>query len=596
MESHSNVKGLSKWAKELLRFCSVNPQFILFGNIYDIYPFPKGDTHIPMNLPKFLGALLTELGGYKSVIEFIPLEGFRVIRGELGGIKEKSVILKEVYEMIEKLVNSDTPTAVVLNFSSRLPSVSSEGDYEEFMYNLFRLSLEANPKGNPPLFNVLVFLVEKDNDLPAWYTLENPRVRSIPIPKPDIEVRRWMAKALINRFEGWEELDESKRKEIIESFVDLTNGMYAKEMLSIFQLSKREGLKAEEISEAVRRYRVGITENPWAKIDREKLSKAEEIIKRRVMGQDKAVQKAVSILRRAYFNLSGSQYSKHSSRPKGVMFLAGPTGVGKTELAKAITELIFGSETNYIRFDMSEFAHEHSDQRLIGAPPGYVGYDVGGELTNAIKQNPFSVVLFDEIEKAHPKILDIFLQILDDGRLTSGRGEVVYFSESLIIFTSNLGVYEMTPTGQKVQRVNPEMPYEEIERRIKEAIEDFFKYKIARPEILNRIGENIVVFDFIRPEVAHRIAQKMINNTLSKVEDNFRVSVEISPKALEKIYEEACKDLSMGGRGIGNKLEEVFVNPLSFLLFELMPSEGSKLVIEEVFEDKGVWKLGGSVR
>ena len=596
MENLENLKRLPKWAKEILRFCSVNPQFILFGNIYDIYPFPREETYIPMTLTKFLGELLTEYGGYKSVVEFIPLEGFRILKGEPKDINQRSVVLREVYQTIEKLINSEERTAIILNFSSRLPEISSEGDYQEFMYRLFKLSLEANPKGNPPLFNVVMFLVEKDNDMPAWYSLENPRVRSIPIPKPDIEIRRWMAEALMNRFEGWNELDEEKKKEVINSFVDLTSGMYAREMLSIFQLSKREGLSVTEISEGVRRYRVGITENPWAKIDREKLLRADEILRKRVIGQEKAIQKAVAILKRAYFNLSGSQYSKYSSRPKGVMFLAGPTGVGKTELAKAITELIFGSETNYIRFDMSEFAHEHSDQRLIGAPPGYVGYDVGGELTNAIKQNPFSVVLFDEIEKAHPKILDIFLQILDEGRLTSGRGELVYFSESLIIFTSNLGVYEITPTGQKVQRVSPDMPYEEIERRIREAIEDFFKYKIARPEILNRIGENIVVFDFIRPGVARQIAQKMINNTLSKIKENFRISVEITPEVYERIYEEACKDLSMGGRGIGNKLEEVFVNPLSSLLFELMPPENSRVIIEEIIEDNGIWRLKGRVQ
>jgi len=597
MENQEKIRGLSKWAKEILRFSSVNPQFILYGNIYDIYPFPKENTYMPMTLTKFLGEMLTEIGNYKSIVEFIPLEGFRILKGEQKDINQKSIVLKEVYETIEKLLNSEEKTAIILNFSSRLTDIiPNGGDYQEFMYKLFKLSLEANPKGNPPLFNIVIFLVEKDNDIPAWYSLDNPRVRSIPIPKPDIEVRRWMAEALINRFEGWAELDENKQKEVIDSFVDLTGGMYAKEMLSIFQLSKREGLNVMEIGEGVRRYRVGITENPWAKIDKAKLLRADDAIRRRVMGQDKAIQKAVSILKRAYFNLSGSQYSKYSGRPKGVMFLAGPTGVGKTELAKTITELIFGSETNYIRFDMSEFAHEHSDQRLIGAPPGYVGYDVGGELTNAIKQNPFSVVLFDEIEKAHPKILDIFLQILDDGRLSSGRGEVVYFSESLIIFTSNLGVYEITPSGQKIQRVTPEMPYDEIENKIREAIEDFFKYKIARPEILNRIGENIVVFDFIRPEIARQIAQKMINNTISKIKENFRILIEIVPEVLERINEEACKDLSMGGRGIGNKLEDVFVNPLSSLLFELMPAENSKVVIERIIQDNGMWKLEGRIQ
>jgi ATPases with chaperone activity, ATP-binding subunit len=276
------------------------------------------------------------------------------------------------------------------------------------------------------------------------------------------------------------------------------------------------------------------------------------------------------------------------------LFFAGPTGVGKTELAKALAELIFGSEHNYIRFDMSEFSQEHTNQRLIGAPPGYVGYETGGELTNAVKKNPFSVILFDEIEKAHPIILDIFLQILDDGRLTSGRGETVYFSESIIIFTSNLGVYSVSPTGEKIQKITPNMEYEEISKRLREEIYTFFKFKIGRPEILNRIGENIVVFDFIRPESARLIMKKMLNNIRLKLEDEKKIKLEISPEVEESLYQEVIKDLSMGGRGIGNRLEVIFVNPLAKLLFKLFPKEWDKVFIEKItFDEVDGWKLEG---
>src|SRR5262249_53243971 len=157
---------------------------------------------------------------------------------------------------------------------------------------------------------------------------------------------------------------------------------------------------------------------------------------------------------------------------------------GKTELAKTVTSLLFGDESAYIRFDMSEFSAEHADQRLIGAPPGYIGYNTGGELTNAIRQKPFSVVLFDEIEKAHPRILDKFLQILDDGVLTSGRGERVYFSESLIIFTSNLGMTRTLPDGSRAANVAPGEPIDEIRHKVRSEIEYHFKLEISRPEIL----------------------------------------------------------------------------------------------------------------
>uniref|UniRef100_A0A832I6S1 ATP-dependent Clp protease ATP-binding subunit n=1 Tax=Pseudothermotoga hypogea TaxID=57487 RepID=A0A832I6S1_9THEM len=594
-------QNLPKYAKELLRFSATTPQFVLFGDVYDIFPLYMDSKYIPLNLPDFLGGLLGRYGGYELVVEYIPLEGFRVVHGKdetyraitNRNISDRLVVLNDVYTILEKLVNALNKCAALLNFSSRLSEISCNRDLPDFLYRTFRLCLSAKQKGTPPVYNPLIFIVEKENDMPAWYTLDNPSIRSIPIPKPDLQIRRWLGQSLLPKVDGWNELSEEKRHEVLESFVDLTNGMYAREMLSIVSIAMRDNLNVSNIGEAVRLYKIGVSDNPWAKIDKEKLKNAEEILSKRVIGQEKAVKKAASILRRSFYNLSGAQFSRYSNKPKGILFFAGPTGVGKTELAKAITELIFGSESNYIRFDMSEFAHEHADQRLVGAPPGYVGYEVGGQLTNAVKQNPFSVVLFDEIEKAHPRILDIFLQILDDGRLTSGRGETVYFSECLIIFTSNLGVYEVTPTGEKIQRVSPEMPYEKIEEKILEAIRDFFKFKIGRPEILNRIGENIVVFDFMRPENARLVMKKMMRNVVLKLQEEHKIKIIVSPQVEDKIYERIITDLSMGGRGIGNKLESLFVNPMSELLFNLFPGENSTVTVEDVIEDGDRWQLKG---
>jgi len=352
----------------------------------------------------------------------------------------------------------------------------------------------------------------------------------------------------------------------------------------------------KETEESKRKDKAGESDNPWAKIDKEKLINTEEHLRKRVIGQERAVKTTADILKRSFFNLSGSQYSKYSKRPKGVLFFAGPTVVGKTELAKSLTELIFGSESSYIRFDMSEFSKEHSDQRLIGSPPGYTGHATGGELTNAVKQNPFSVILFDEIEKAHPRILDIFLQILDDGRLTSAKGETVYFLKSIIIFTSNLGFYSDSPSGEKIQNISPDMSYEEIVNKLKKEIFNYFKFTIGRPEILNRVGENIVVFDFIRPEHAKLIMNKMLDNIKARLEDEIKVKLEINPIVEEIMYNEIIKDLSMGGRGIGNKLEVLFINPLAKLLFKLFPDEETTVKIENLYYDEMEgWTLTGSL-
>jgi ATP-dependent Clp protease ATP-binding subunit ClpA len=433
--------------------------------------------------------------------------------------------------------------------------------------------------------------MDKENDLPPWYSLDNPHIHVLPIPRPNNEIRSCIVEAVSPKIAGYHEMEPDQRKAGLALFRDQTTGLLAGEIAAIAQLAWHEGVPFGQIGDAIRRYKLGIQENMWKKLDREKIINAEFFLESRVMGQRTAVRHAADILKRSRFNLSGAQFSRFSQKPMGILFLAGPTGVGKTELAKAITELIFGSSTHYIRFDMSEFGHEHANQRLLGAPPGYVGYDVGGELTNAIKQNPFSVVLFDEVEKAHPRILDIFLQILDDGRLTSGRGETVYFSESLIVFTSNLGMFEQAEDGTRRPRVTPAMPYGEISMKIESAIDDFFKYKINRPEILNRIGRNIVVFDFIREETARKIFDRMMGNILFRLEDDYGIRIAFEEEALRRVAGLACSDLSMGGRGIGSGMETFFMNPLSRRLCELHGSESASYVVRGIKETPEGWEL-----
>lgn len=288
----------------------------------------------------------------------------------------------------------------------------------------------------------------------------------------------------------------------------------------------------------------------------------------------------LDIVKRA---MTGVGASRKGNRPRGVAFLAGPTGVGKTELAKTVTSLLFGDESAYIRFDMSEFSAEHADQRLIGAPPGYVGYDVGGELTNAIREKPFSVVLFDEIEKAHPRILDKFLQILDDGVLTSGRGDRVYFSEALIVFTSNLGIYRQE-NGERVANVLPGEPFEAVQGKVHGEIERYFKLVLNRPEILNRIGENIIVFDFIRTDVAEQIFTQMVDGTFADLREQ-RLVIELAEAPRQALHDLCLGDLSNGGRGIRNQLEARLLNPLSRALFDQDAQPGERFLISALDAD-----------
>ena len=364
-----------------------------------------------------------------------------------------------------------------------------------------------------------------------------------------------------------------------DRFIALTEGLSLKELNSLKQLCKNECDNIRDMCDIVDLYKYGIKENAWKNLDRARITPA--AFERRVKGQNAAISKTLDIVKRAITGLAGLQGSSHS-RPKGVLFFAGPTGTGKTETAKTLAEIIFGDENSCIRFDMSEYSQSHSDQKLLGAPPGYVGYEAGGQLTNAVKKNPFSVLLFDEIEKAHPSIFDKFLQILEDGRMTDGQGNTVYFSESIIIFTSNLGIFTVDKFGKRSANVTIEMPYEEMSVKVRQAIEDYFKIHLGRPEILNRIGENIVVYDYIRPDVAEKILRSQLNKICKNLEADKKISVSFSDNAFNVLLESAKGNLSNGGRGIGNIVESFFINPLSRYLFDNNIDSDAKITVADI--------------
>ena len=362
-------------------------------------------------------------------------------------------------------------------------------------------------------------------------------------------------------------------EKIQDRFVALTEGFSFTEMNGLRRLCKNQNIRIREMCSVIDLYKFGIKDNPWNKLNVDDFREADKAFEKRVKGQPVAMMQTLDVVKRAMTGLSDIASSTHG-KPKGVLFFAGPTGTGKTEMAKTLAERLFGDESACIRFDMSEFSQSHSDQRLLGAPPGYVGYEAGGQLTNAVKNNPFCILLFDEIEKAHPSILDKFLQILEDGRMTDGKGETVYFSEAIIIFTSNLGIYEQTGSGERIQCVSPDMSYEEIKTQVRQGIENYFKTQLGRPEILNRIGENIVVFDFIRPEVAERILRARIEKIIANLRADKHIELSVSQQAYDVLLERAVDNLENGGRGIGNIVESLCC-PGICLITDCFPAVGS---------------------
>ena len=594
-----------RWIADLTRLLPIRSQFVLAGNIRDSFLTPVGGGTTLAPLLRCLWAHLSTLD-YRFLLVFDPVDGLRPYPNEPAAVELATKLfdlkladgvmpmsLENLIGVMRKVAGMrEARCALVVDFASRLTRQPDHLDANEhrFFVAAERISLIAHPivpKGadiatvngrQKAHFNPVLWLVNRGQDLPSWLALDSTRVAVLSLGLPDYETRLSAAQNLGNLFNGYEEGTPEAQAKFARDFAQMTDGLPLVAMADIAQLADRLGLGFRDVDDAVQCFKVGATENPWKKdYLRERIADALPFIEERVRGQRPAVTKTIDILMRSVMGLTGAQARASGNRPRGVLFFAGPTGVGKTELAKTLTQLIFGDERAYIRFDMSEFAEEHTGARLLGAPPGYIGYDAGGELTNAVREKPFSVVLFDEVEKAHPRILDKFLQILEDGRLTDGRGETAYFSEAILVFTSNLGIFVEDEHGRRVQSVSPGDPHEVVETRVRTAIQDYFKFRLSRPEILNRIGDNIIVFGFITPEIGAQIFDGMLRNVVNRVRDEHKVDLDIDPPVREKLRELCTKDLSNGGRGIGNQLESLFVNPLARAMFRF-PLAGRKAV------------------
>ena len=602
-QSPSTGSVKPRWLRDLVRFLPLKSQFVLSGNVLDLQAYEVAAGSISV-IP-LQAAVARELYsfGYETVLSVDRVRGPTSL-SNLGMPQPASEVLSRIGfefeatcspslnqlgQLLERVVlSTETPIALIVDFASRLvgrvDALSGEEQAFFTRAQVYSTSVKPRPIGveGKPYFNVVIWIVDKEGDVPDWLLLGNPKVRHIPVAKPDNLARRAVIPNLIRAFPGGATAGEADRKLAESNFVDETEGLLLADLQAITQLARSENLGLGHIADAVRRYKVGVTDDPWRKIDRMKIRGAYDIIMSRVKGQSHAVTHMLDIIKRA---MTGIGANKRGGRPRGVAFLAGPTGVGKTELAKSITSLLFGDDSAYIRFDMSEFSAEHADQRLIGAPPGYVGYDVGGELTNSVREKPFSVILFDEIEKAHPRILDKFLQILDDGVLTSGRGDRVYFSEAFIIFTSNLGIYRLDASGERVLNVSSDETSTDVARKVRTEIDRHFKAVLNRPEILNRIGENIIVFDFIRPEIAREIFEGMVRDVLENAART-GIGVELDPGVLDQLATLCLSDLSNGGRGIRNQVESHLVNPLSRALFDSDAQSGSSWRVKALFTER----------
>ncbi len=571
------------WLEELSSGLAIRAQFVVSGNVRDLFPVPAegGLDFVP-----FEGAVwrVLQARGYLGLLVHDVVAGLRLHEGcdpRLASVlAECGIRLGEpalTAERLSELVTAVTtegrlPIGLIVDYASRLFAVGDPAVERAFiaMDKLARGPAPERPGGEfdfPPR-NPVLWIVERPGDLPEWFATRNAAVRDISVGLPDLGDRYAYAARLAEGLGGGGLRAES-REQKIEQFALRCDGMTLTEMRGVGELARAEGMGLNRLGDALRSYRIGTTRNPWtSRVMRSRVKNAMGVLEKRVKGQTRAVEKTYDILVRSIMGLSGAQTSTRGNRPRGVLFFVGPTGVGKTELAKAVTEVLFGDETLMQRFDMSEFVNEESIGRLIGPPPGAPGHENGGELVNAVRARPFSVFLFDEIEKGHPRILDAFLQILDDGRLTDTRGETGFFSEALIIFTSNVGIVGGDRSTNMGQNILPSDTHDALQEKLTKAVGDYFRYELRRPELMNRMGQNIVAFEFIQIKSARIIFDAVLKRVLTAIFEEHGVVVTLTDEAKAELMDICIAELGDGGRGIGNKIETHFINPIARLLFQ----------------------------
>lgn len=591
----------------LRRELGIKRCIIIDGNVGDVYQNEKGQI---LDLKNYLKQILKGMD-YDNIICWDKVDGTKDDLGNLelvdevqvegesylddselgdmlgtsenagnGDVQLDTTDVKEMLNIVMKnLLNKNKKVAFILNWVDFMFSETQLPPNEREQLTILGKAIrEKMPDYNSTDVNesTVILITNKLAMFPISFYQNNPEVSTLTLPKPDRDEREAMLRKIAISFN----VITDKGKDLMEcekinEYIDMLNDFTNREIIQLARLSRKEDKMT--FDKLFLLFKYGEKDNPWEKLPYVEVKNIKNKLGEKVIGQNEAIEKIEKVVVKAYMGMTGLHKTSSRSMPKGVLFFVGPTGVGKTELSKALAKFLFGDEDACIRFDMSEYAQENSDQKLIGAPPGYVGYEEGGQLTNAIKEKPFSVILFDEIEKAakpNPRILDIFLQILEDGRLTDSKGETVYFSESVIIFTSNLGASEV--------EANSKDPASEFIEKVK----DYFNKELKRPELLGRIGySNIVPFNFIRDdEFRLKIAQSKLKPIKQGIKDKYHMDLVFDDELAFINYVIGDADKSKGGRDILNAINDKLLDDLAMWLFQnkedLRELRGSTICVE----------------
>jgi ATP-dependent Clp protease ATP-binding subunit ClpB len=424
-------------------------------------------------------------------------------------------------------------------------------------------------------------LYEKTKELELKWQNERSTVTEIRSIKKDLETMRLEAENAEMR------ADLARAAEIRYGRIPMLKKELEVKLARLKKLQKsrrilKEEITAEDIAEVVARW-TGIPLTKMLEEEREKLEKMEAELKKRVVGQDEAIERVANVIRRSRAGIGDP------NRPIGSFIFLGPTGVGKTELTKALGSFMFNDERAVIRVDMSEYMERHSMSKLIGSPPGYVGYDEAGQLTEAVRHRPYAVVLFDEIEKAHPEVFNMLLQVIDEGRLTDGKGRAVNFKNTIIILTSNIGsnfIEKMESIG--FSNNSPKQDYQHMKEKVTDTLKDHF-----RPEFINRIDE-IVVFDILSEEAIKEI----VNIRIKAVQDRLMqkgISLDVSNDALAYLAKEGYNP-HYGARPLNRLIQNKILNPVATYIISNGVKKGDTVMVSVKGGELVIERKGGKIR
>jgi ATP-dependent Clp protease ATP-binding subunit ClpB len=413
----------------------------------------------------------------------------------------------------------------------------------------------------------LADLKEKSNSLKAHWEREKELIDTMKGVKGEVDALR-IEEQNAERRGDLEKVAEIRYGKLIDREKQIEK--IAKQLVEVQEKGKmlKEEVDEEDVAQVISKW-TGIPVSKMLEGEVEKLVQMESNLARRVIGQDNAIRAVSDTIRRARAGI------QDASRPLGSFIFLGPTGVGKTELARALAEFLFDDERAMVRLDMSEYMEKHTVSRLVGAPPGYVGYEEGGQLTEAIKRRPYSIILLDEIEKAHADVFNMLLQILDDGRLTDGKGRTVDFKNTIIIMTSNLG-------SQVIKELSQD--FEKMEREVRAILDSHF-----RPEFLNRVDE-IIIFRSLPLEVILQIVDLQIEELRERLQEK-NIDIEVSPEA-KKLLAERGFDPVYGARPLKRTIQKELQNPLALKILDGEYKEGDVVRIDTDDKNDFIFKKG----